>query len=282
MDFDVRSFEQYYEEDKTSAIVFNMEPFRVGFYGIGITTQGTAEKHLGKPFDSNLVLYSPYQLLSFQGVDRNWKGYYILFTQDFLSRCRFGSTFLSDFAFLRLDHVQQIKLAENELGNLLPLFKNILDEFNAGRKDKFKLIEISLELILNYIKRSTENMAFTGTDYRNKAEINLMAQYNYLIAEAFSNKTEPASEHFATSYYAARLNIHQNYLNAVSKRSTNKTAKQHIQDAVIISAKSLLIQSDLSVKQIAFQLGFDQPSHFNNFFKKNTSQTPAEYRLMNA
>jgi len=279
--FDVRSFQQYYEEEHTQLPVFNMAPFRVEFYGIGLVEKGTAKKHLGQPFDANLIFYSPYQVLSFEGVDRNWQGYYILFSQDFLDQCTFGADFLEDFPFLRLDNVHPIKLSDDAVDQLLPVFRNILTEFESGKKDKFKLIEIYLNLLLHLIRREVADISFSGTDARNKTEINLIAQYQSLIERTLSKKEDLSSAHFSPAWYAEQLNIHPNYLNAMAKRATRKTAKQLILDLLVHHAKSLLLQSDLSVKEIAFRLGFEEPAHFNNLFKKNTSLTPAQYRKAN-
>lgn len=275
--FDVRPFEQYYEEDKTQNETFRMEPFHVEFYGIGLMIEGTAKSYLGKPFNANVVFYSPYHLISFDDVQRNWKGYYFVFDQDYLSRCSFGSTFLTNFPFLRLDKVHPVTITQKEVDELLPIFEKIYNEFNSENKDKFILIESYLNLLLHYIKRATADIHIEDTDFRNKAEVSLVAHYQSLI-EKHLNTDELKKDFLSTTFYANQLNIHPNHLNAVVKRVAGKTAKQLIQDAVIITAKSLLTQTQLSVKEISFQLGFEEPSHFSNVFKKQTALTPAQFR----
>ena len=179
--FDVRPFEQYYEEDASKKTSFDTEPFRVEFYGIGLLLEGTAKSYLGKSFNANIIFYSPYQVLSWNGVDNNWKGYYTMFNQDFLSRCSFGATFLSDFPFLRLDNVHPITVPEQMVTELLSIFEKIHTEFNAENEDKFIMIESYLSILLHHIKRATANVSFEDTDVRSKAEINLLAQYTSLI-----------------------------------------------------------------------------------------------------
>lgn len=280
--FDVRFFEQYYNEINSQTVIFEMKPFRVEFYGIGLVVHGTADKHLGKPFDANIIFYSPYQILSFEGVDKNWKGYYLFFDQNFLSQCSFAATFLADFPFLRLENTHPVKLSDDHVNTLLPIFKTIYDEFNSSKKDKFILIQINLNLLLHYIKRAVANLDVTGINYRRKAEIILIAQYKSLIERTISDNRKLTSDYFSPAYYASELHIHQNHLNAVSKRVTNKTAKQLIHNTIIHFAQSFLVQSELSVKEIAYQLGFEDPAHFNNLFKKVTSFTPAQYRQLNS
>jgi AraC family transcriptional activator of pobA len=277
--FDVRPFEQYYQEDKSKITSFDSEPFRVGFYGIGLLIQGTARSYLGKSFTANIVFYSPYQILSWSGVDNNWKGYYVMFNQDFLGRCSFSSTFLSDFPFLRLDNIHPITVPEQLVTDLMSIFEKIHAEFNSDNEDKYVMIESYLRILLHHIKRNTVDLNFGDTDTRSKAEMELLVRYTSLIENHLAlNELKP--EFFSPSFYAAKLNIHANHLNAVVKRATNKTAKQIIHKALITTAKSLLTQSGLSVKEIAYQLGFEEPAHFNNLFKKYTSLTPSQYRKL--
>ena len=275
--FDIRPFEQFYDEEKSEARAFDMEPFRVDFYGIGVMTQGTADAYLGRPFEGNIVFYSPYQLISFKGVARNWKGYYILFNQDYVSRCSFGPGLLNDFPFLRLDNVQPVTISTVEVAQLMPLLEKIYEEFNTVYADKFILIESYLSLILHYIKRATQTVKIDDTDSKNNAEVYLVSQYRGLIEQQLSAE-EVDKETLTTGFYSGKLNIHQNHLNSVVKRVTNQTAKQLIQNALIARSKSLLIQTTLSIKEISFHLGFDEPAHFSNFFKKHTSLTPAQFR----
>ncbi len=79
-------------------------------------------------------------------------------------------------------------------------------------------------------------------------------------------------------YFASLLSTHPNHLNAVVKRKTQKTAIAFIHEQLVLEAKALLSQTELSIKEIAFKLGFNEPSHFNNFFKKQTHLTPVLYR----
>jgi AraC-like DNA-binding protein len=80
------------------------------------------------------------------------------------------------------------------------------------------------------------------------------------------------------AFYADKLNVHPNHLNAVVKRITGNTATHLIQNQILIHAKSLLLQTDLSIKEIAYRLQFSEPTHFNAFFKKFTHQTPQQFR----
>jgi AraC family transcriptional regulator, transcriptional activator of pobA len=80
--------------------------------------------------------------------------------------------------------------------------------------------------------------------------------------------------HYSSShqvkYYAEALNVTPNYLNEVIKTSMNIPAKEFIQNRLILEAKRMAIFTDKSAKEIGFELGFEDPSHFSKFFKINT------------
>lgn len=85
-------------------------------------------------------------------------------------------------------------------------------------------------------------------------------------------------QHKKVAFYASRLHVHPNYLNGFIKRKTGLTAKQIIQEAVLIESKALLIHTDLSIKQVAYELGFTDPNHFSSYFKKETGQCAIQFR----
>lgn len=79
-------------------------------------------------------------------------------------------------------------------------------------------------------------------------------------------------------HYASQLSVSSDYLNRYVKEKTGKSAKDYIQDKLVIEAKRLLLFSELSSKELAYELGFEEPSHFNSFFKKHSGQSPIAFR----
>ena len=82
----------------------------------------------------------------------------------------------------------------------------------------------------------------------------------------------------SVSDYAARLGVSSNHLNETVRRVMQKTAGQVIRERMLMEAKRLLLHSELSVSEIAYQLSFEDPSYFARFFRKHTGQAPAEFR----
>jgi len=83
---------------------------------------------------------------------------------------------------------------------------------------------------------------------------------------------------FRVKDYASALNLHPNYLSNVVKSRTGKPISAWIADKTIAEAKSLLQNSTISIKEIAYQLGFAESTHFSNYFKKHTNFSPVSYR----
>lgn len=82
----------------------------------------------------------------------------------------------------------------------------------------------------------------------------------------------------SASDYAARMAVHVNHLNAMLKEVTGKSTSTHINERILMEAQLLLAHTDWSVGEVAYSLGFEYPTYFNNFFKKHTGATPLGYR----
>lgn len=82
----------------------------------------------------------------------------------------------------------------------------------------------------------------------------------------------------SVAFYAEQLGIHPNHLNYLLKKETEVNAKETINMVAIQRAKQLLAQKEMIIKEVAFQLGFDDPNHFSTFFRKYVGISPAEFR----
>ena len=88
----------------------------------------------------------------------------------------------------------------------------------------------------------------------------------------------PSIQVRAASDFAGQLNIHVNHLNRAVKETLQKTTTQVIAERVLQEAKILLRHSRWGVAEIAYALGFAEPTHFNNFFKKHAATSPMKFR----
>jgi AraC-like DNA-binding protein len=277
--FDIRDF-----SENMKTVKKKVGPFRHEFYAIalrmegeGVTQTGRFTKHHGQ--ECTIFFNSPYQAISWD-IELNWQGYYIMFTEDFIRKNPLGINLLADFPFLRLDHSIPFPVEAEEQVLLDMVFKKIYKEYHSDNEDKFQFIHAYTYMLLLYVKRSfdrhTPGMSEQAQENRT-ADIRLLSRFQTLIETSFYESSEEFAPHEVASY-ARQLTVHPNYLNTVVKRITSKTAKQLIHEYMLNMALSLLSTTDLSIKEIAYRLFFDEPTHFTAFFKKQRQQTPNEYR----
>jgi AraC family transcriptional regulator, transcriptional activator of pobA len=98
----------------------------------------------------------------------------------------------------------------------------------------------------------------------------LFLQFKNLIEEQYTSLKN-------VSDYAERLSVKPVLLNEISKQLSGITAGEHIRNRVILEAQRYLYNTDLSAKEIAYKLGFEDPHYFSRFFKKYTNQSPSEF-----
>lgn len=130
----------------------------------------------------------------------------------------------------------------------------------------------NIDLLLTYCNRYYNRQFIT----RKPANSTLLQKVEALLKAYFEN---PANEGLPTAtFLASRLNISPKYLSDCLKQLTEQTTQQLIHDRLIDHAKEILSTTELSISEIAYQLGFEYPQSFSKLFKSKTKQTPLEYR----
>jgi len=271
--FDIRRF-----EDNMKTVNAKQSAFRHEFYCIALRREGSNREVMGKFLGANLFFNSPYQIVTWD-ILPDWKGFYIIFDREFIGMNAAWHNFIIDYPFFRLDKTLAFDLPEKSAEFANELFENIFDEYHSDNKDKFQFIQSYTQLLLLITKR---HFLQIKTDDENSqqnrtADVLLISRFQSLLEVAFTDEYAE-SEIRHPAFYAEKLNVHPNHLNAVVKRITGNTATQLIHNRTLIYAKSLLLQTDLSVKEIAYRLQFSEPTHFNAFFKKFAYQTPQQFR----
>ena len=271
--FDIRKF-----EDNAKTVNLKQPPFRHEFYAVALKNAGNNTEVNGRFLDSNLFFNSPYQIITWN-ITADWQGWYIIFDREFLGLNPSWQNFIIDYPFFRLDKVSFLDLPKVDAKITNNIFQQIFDEYHSDNKDKFLFIQSFTQLLLLITKRYFDKSTLNNENNQDNrtADILLVSRFQSLVDSLMTNE-EASSEIRYPSFYADKLMVHPNHLNAVVKRITSKTATNIIQNQLLISAKALLMQTNLSVKEIAFRLHFTEPTHFNSFFKKATAFTPQQYR----
>ncbi|SJN47202.1 Transcriptional regulator, AraC family [Sphingobacterium sp. JB170] len=136
------------------------------------------------------------------------------------------------------------------------------------------LVVSHLDLLVNYCNRFYNRQFIT----RKKASNDLFLKFEDLLNAYYQNDDLTVSGLPTVHYFAEKLFVSAHYLNDMLKNLTGQTTQQHIQNQLLEKAKELLSTTELSVSEIAYQLGFEYPQSFNKVFKNKTNQTPLEFR----
>jgi len=163
---------------------------------------------------------------------------------------------------------QHIPLQEKDIKELYPLFASLYSEYTQPAYiNKLDAMAAYLKIIM--IKIANINaLLINGYD---NFEKQLYRKFLELVSIDYYLRHE-------VSDYSNRLNVTSRKLSELCKRCSGKGAKEIINGQIIAEAKRNLQFTSATVKQIAYQLNFATPEQFSNFFKKNASASPSEYR----
>ena len=276
--FDIRSF-----EENMPTVVAKMPPFKHEFFAIAIKVEGSGKvisgHHRHFPEGATIFFNSPFQLLSWD-ILPDWEGYYIMFSKEFVTQSRYLQQMLSQFPFLKIDKSIPFEVKPEEVSKLLSVYEAIYEEYQDIQKDSLNIIEAHVLVLLNMVNRFFNKQVAKDDAVAafRKADISLLSRFQTLIETSFYNEPLDSKKTHSPSYYAQQLAVHPNHLNATVKQVTGHTAKIHIHNHLVRLAKSRLLQTDMSIKEIAYALHFDSPNNFSSFFKKYAQKTPNAYR----
>jgi AraC-like DNA-binding protein len=171
------------------------------------------------------------------------------------------------FSFTNYQNHPVIKLSDEAFSKLMYEFNAIKEELKS-ENSLVHLINARAAVIAAIVSKEAEQVFTEFKVYQSNPRL---AKFNMLIDEFYK-------EEKSVIFYADKLHISANYLNILCKKHLKVSATQLIQQRIIIEAKRLLKSGDLSIKEIAFDLGFTDHAYFSNFFKAQTNITPSEFR----
>ncbi|MCT4613758.1 MAG: AraC family transcriptional regulator [Marinifilaceae bacterium] len=228
-------------------------------------------------FKPNSVYFTnPGHLKTFY-IESTKDAYLISFTESFLIEY-IGAHVFEEFPFILAEVAPPKQLSSDEFGEFEQLYKQIFKEFKSDSIYKHKIIaNLMLVILLKSKEKFWSSYNPIEEGLRNSE---IVKTFKLLLDANFKQVSEdtPYAKIWNVQDYANALSLHPNYLSSVIKSKTGKTVNSWISERVLATAKSLLINSSLSAKEIAFKLGFSEATHFGRFFKKQTHTTPASFR----
>lgn len=249
----------------------NIPPHKWSYHRIGLLTAGEAFYTCGIyrfTAKKNTLLFIPARVITTSDWSSDGAGYNLLFKIDFLVQNHISYKALESKAVLQPTIQPFLSVDERQAGQLSQIFEAILKEKEGG--DPFRNEIIALKIVELVI--ACERFQQEGQEVQqNGQSIELLKNFTDLIEKQFT------VEH-SVGFYAAHLHVHPNYLNSVIKAATGVTAKQSINNRILLEAKYLLHATSLSIKEIANEIGFEDPNYFTSFFKRLEKTSPQAYR----
>ncbi|MEJ6979880.1 helix-turn-helix transcriptional regulator [Pedobacter sp. P351] len=245
---------------------------RHNFYHIVLFTQGSGTHSI----DFQNFAVKPYQIyFMVPGQVHSWNfdsavdGYLVNFSASFFQSFLLVSDYLDRFTFfcgIAQDSV--LDIPENNREGIVDVFEEILKEGSGNRKSGDDYVRVLLLKVFLMIS----GFAIEKPEHS-------VSSYNYTVLKNFRQLIE---KHFTKlklpREYAELLYITPNHLNALCNDLLGIPAGEVIRNRILLEAKRLLVNLDLPISKIAYELNFNDNSYFTKFFKKQTGITPEEFR----
>jgi AraC-like DNA-binding protein len=252
--------------------------FYYDFYCVAIKKGASGKFRYGQAhydFDEGVMSFTkPGQIFSVTNpTDDPVSGYMMVFKPDLIRHYELGKI-IGSYGFFSYATAEALHLSEKEDNVIMSLMHQMQEELK-NNIDHYSqdLIVSHIDLLLNYAKRFHNRQFLT----RSAANNDIVVKMEELM-DAYLKSDATLSGVPTVNFFAEKLNISPNYLSDLLKNATGRNAQTHIQESIIERAKELLSTTNLSIKEIAYDLGFEHPQSFSTMFKKNTQQTPLQFR----
>lgn len=253
------------------------------FYFISLKSPAPKSVRYGRHYydfaEGTMMCVAPGQVLSVGEADEQtvYGGWGLYMHPDLLVRTALGKK-MRDFTFFSYAVSEALHLSDEEQSTFTHLIENIRREY-SGNLDRHSqgILLTHIEQVLNYAQRFYERQFIT----RRKVNSDLITRFEalldqYVRSDQLAKKGLPSIE-----FFADKLHLSPGYLTDVLKHETGKTTKEHIQLLLIEQAKYRLLNTNMTVNEVAYSLGFAYPQYFNRLFKARTGMTPMAFRQLN-
>ena len=266
--------------------VFEMEKFcerpmhysRRDFYKVSLLkTKGTVmyadrEVEINQP---GLMFTNPLTPYAWEPVPGEVSGYFCIFKEDFLQESKLSES-VQNSPLFKMGVTPIFFLNPQQLAMMEDLFKKMLTAINSDYLYKYELLRTYLNLVIH---EALQMRPIESSHQPKNASERIASLFLELLERQFPiDSPSQALKLKSAKDYAEALSVHVNHLNSTVKEITGKSTSTHIMDRILAESKVLLKHTDWPIADIAFSLGFDYPTYFNNFFKKKTGEIPKSIR----
>lgn len=251
-----------------------------GFYMISLKNGKDCEIKYGRRYydfsEGSLIFIEPEQVSVFESKSKTYKnkGWMLCFHPDLIRKSPLRHR-MGEFSFFSYDTNEALHLSDQEKATITQIVKTIEHEYSLNLDNySHDLITSNLEVLLNYSRRFYSRQFITRT-YVNK---DVLSRFEQLLKEHLKDDILKLKGTPSVKSLAMELGYSPNYLSDLLKKETGKNTLEHINLNLVEKAKTMLLGSEKSVKEIAYTLGFEYPANFSKFFKAQTGMTPTKFR----
>ena len=226
-----------------------------------------------------MILTGPGQVITMSEtiITEETGGWSLYFHRDLIRKSDLGRK-IDKYNFFSYEANEALHLSEDEKEILTDCIHKIEKEITQNiDKHSQNLIISNIELLLNYCTRFYDRQFYTRTNM-NK---DIVTKFEKLLSDYYDSELQLENGVPTVKYCAEKLNHSANYLSDLLKKETGRNAMDHIHFFVIEKAKTILLNSQDTVSEIAYDLGFEYPQSFGKLFKNKTGISPARYRSLN-
>jgi AraC-like DNA-binding protein len=274
---DIGHFNVFRMEDCVGPNKAPVEYARRDFYKVALIRGKHAYHYADRSVEvsgTSLIFFNPNIPYTFEQLTSDPTGYFIIFKEAFFTSHMRGG--LSDLPMFALGNKPAYVLTKKQDKHVSSVFEKMLEEISSDYVFKYDLLRnYVLEIIHYAMKIQPAETLYQHTD----ANARITAVFAELLERQFpiESPTQRFSLRSARDY-AEQLSVHVNHLNRAIRLTTGKTTTTHIADRLASEAKVLLKHTNWNISEISYCLGFEDPAHFNHFFKKHTEVSPSVFR----
>jgi AraC family transcriptional regulator, transcriptional activator of pobA len=279
------SAERYFEINRRCLWPEVIDAHRLDFYMIFIVTRGEGIHTFGpKEYyirQNSLCFISPDMISSWRAELEEQQGYFITFSEIFFNQGYENKRFLQEVPFFQLDGHAVLTLSDEQAQYYLTIFQFMYHEYHNGNSYSPDILRAQLHLILQKAHGQLKSETVFN-DSGNHAGMRLVKAFKALYLRDFHSLGKGKGLMLKkVADYANELGVSQNHLNDTIKLITGRSAGQLIRHQLTSHATMCLMHADKSIGEIAFALGFEDPSYFARFYKSQTGKSPSEFRSAN-
>ncbi|MHC0439836.1 helix-turn-helix domain-containing protein [Flavobacterium sp. 3-210] len=253
--------------------------FLLDFYKISYKFSTNGKMGYGQGYydfnEGGLMFSSPNQLIFTENEEgAEYSGYTLLFHPDFIRNYPLGKN-IKKYGFFSYDTNEALHLSDSEKTTVIGLLNSIDNELHTAIDEMSQDVIVSyIDVLLNYSNRFYKRQFITRKTISN----DLLLKVEDTLNNYFNNAEALKRGLPTVDFLASQVNVSSHYLSDMLRNLTGQNAQQHIHLKLIEKSKDFLMTTNLSVAEIAYQLGFEYPQSFSKLFKKKTNLTPLEFK----